>query len=946
MFKKKFNFLFSTLICAFFLLIGLKAHGQHYNKITAKLNGNTKTIDIIQEFKYYNSSNDTLSMLYFNDWVNAYSNKNTPLAKRFEEQFKKSLHLTKDEDRGSTKIFSIIDDTYTEIDWFYTSTDDILEFHLNKSLAPKESITLFLTYTVKVPSDRFTNIGYNSKGEFYLKDWYLTPAVYDGKWHLYSNKNLEDLYTGIANTDITLKYPSELFLDSNFEKKEETNSSPFKEVKLLGDYRKSCDVILSKTSSFTKHVIGRNTIITDINVSKFDEISRSIAINKVSEYIFEHLGSYPHSEMFVSTLEYRKDPLYGINQLPSFVRPYKSEFQFELKFLKTALNSFFNETLFLDPRKERWVNDALINFMMIAYVEEHYPDQKLLGNLSKIWGFRKYNLAKTKFVEQYPLVFMHTARKNNDQSLTTSNDSLINFNQKIGNRYKAGAGLSYLSDFIGKDVVFKSIREFYAYYKLRPVTAKDFAKSLSKNTNSDVSWFFDEYVTTNDRIDFKIKKVEKTQDSLKVTLKNKSGTNVPISMFGISNDSVVSKYWFTDIDSSKTFVIPKKREDRLVLNYDKSIPEFNQRDNWKSLKGFLSSNKKLKFQFFKDTEDPFYNQIFYMPSIRYNLYDGVTPSIKINNSTFLDRPFNFNISPAYAMKEKTLVGGASFSYKKYYNKTGFYLSNYGISGSTYHFQEDSRYAIITPFVSFAWRPDYFRSNKRDYFSLRYINIFRSTSDELTDVETNPDYRVLNARYGSYDKGIINYYSWLADFQYAGNFTKISFEYEYRKLFQNNMQFNFRFFAGKFLRDKTDTTFFNFALDRPTDYLFDYNYLGRSESSGIFSQQFVLADGGFKSKFENPFANDFILTINNSISVWRWIELYGDLGLIKNRNEKTRFVYDSGVRLNLVTDYLEFYLPLYSTNGWEVAQPNYAQKIRFVISLQPKTITKLFTRKWF
>jgi hypothetical protein len=41
--------------------------------------------------------------------------------------------------------------------------------------------------------------------------------------------------------------------------------------------------------------------------------------------------------------------------------------------------------------------------------------------------------------------------------------------------------------------------------------------------------------------------------------------------------------------------------------------------------------------------------------------------------------------------------------------------------------------------------------------------------------------------------------------------------------------------------------FSYAADRPTDYLFDYNYLGRSESTGLYSQQFILAEGGFKSK---------------------------------------------------------------------------------------------------
>ena len=946
MLKKKFNFLFKAILCFTLFFLGGKAYCQHYNKITATLNGDKKTINIIQEFKYLNATEDTLKTLYFNDWANAYSNKKTPLAKRFEEEFKKTFHLAKDEERGFTKIFNIVDDKFSVVNWDRTPESDIIKFNLNSALAPNESVTFVMTYQVVLPPNRFTLFGYSSRGEYYLKDWYLTPAVYDGKWHLYSNKDLEDLYTGITNTDITFNYPQNLFLVSNFEKESEIKSIDANEAILRGDYRKSCEIILSPLSSFTKHVTEYGTVVTDINVSKFDEISRAIAIEKVSKYIFEHLGSYPHSELLVSTIDYNKDPLYGINQLPSFVRPYEDQFQFELKYLKTALNNFFDETLFLDPRKERWVMDALINYMMISYVEEFYPNQKLLGKLSKIWGFRSFNLAKLKFEEQYPLLYMYAARKNIDQPLITSNDSLLKYNHKIGNRYKAGAGLSFLANYVGKEKVNESIKDFYAQYKLKPVSSKDYERILAYSVDKDISWFLDEYVTTNDRIDFKIKTVTKFEDSLQVTLKNKSGTNVPISMFGLQKDSIVSRYWFTGIDSTKTFSIPRNGEDRLVLNYDQKIPEFNQRDNWKSLKGFLSSNKKLKFQFFKDTEDPFYNQIFYVPTLRFNIYDGITPAMRLYNKTFLERPFLFDISPAYAFKEKALVGSAGFNFRQYHNKTGFYLSNYSFNASTYHFQVNSRYLSVTPSISFGWRPDDFRSNKRDYLNLRFVNIYRSVADGLEELETPPNYSVVNARYGSFNNGIIDYFSWFADAQYAGDFSKVAFNLEYRKLFENNMQFNSRFFIGKFITNTSNSDFYSFALDRPTDYLFDYNYLGRSESSGIYSQQLIVAEGGFKSKIQDPFADDFIATTNTSVSVWRWIELYGDLGFIKNKKESTRFVYDAGVRLNLVTDYFELYLPFYSNNGWEIAQPDYGEKIRFIVTLSPKTLTRLVTRKWF
>ena len=154
------------------------------------------------------------------------------------------------------------------------------------------------------------------------------------------------------------------------------------------------------------------------------------------------------------------------------------------------------------------------------------------------------------------------------------------------------------------------------------------------------------------------------------------------------------------------------------------------------------------------------------------------------------------------------------------------------------------------------------------------------------------------------------------------------------------------YAGTFLYNTTNSDYFSFGLDRPTDYLFDYNLFGRSESTGFFSQQYVIAEGGFKSQLEPAYANQWITTLNASYAIWNWVELYGDIGFLKNKHQSEFFAYDSGVRLNLVPDYFELYFPVYSNNGWEISQPKYNEKIRFIITFSPKTLVTLFTRKWF
>jgi hypothetical protein len=83
-------------------------------------------------------------------------------------------------------------------------------------------------------------------------------------------------------------------------------------------------------------------------------------------------------------------------------------------------------------------------------------------------------------------------------------------------------------------------------------------------------------------------------------------------------------------------------------------------------------------------------------------------------------------------------------------------------------------------------------------------------------------------------------------------------------------------------------------------MFELPLLGRSETSGLISQQYVYAEGGFKSKFDVRYANQWMTTTNATFNIWNWVQVYGDIGLFKNQYQSRRFVYDSGFHLNLVS----------------------------------------------
>jgi len=338
-----------------------------------------------------------------------------------------------------------------------------------------------------------------------------------------------------------------------------------------------------------------------------------------------------------------------------------------------------------------------------------------------------------------------------------------------------------------------------------------------------------------------------------------------------------------------------------------------------------------------------------MPSAEVNnIYDGLTIGSKIYNKTVLKRLLNYKIEPQYATRSKTITGSA-FIAKTHFLNRNLYQIKYGIGGSYVSYAEDLFVRKITPTLSFSFRDNNdLRSNKRKRLNLKYTSINRDRDINNTFTSTEPNYDIFSARFINSNNNLINFNVWFADFQITKSFSKLAFSYEYRHLFKNNRQINLRTYSGLFLYNNTasDADFFSFALDRPTDYLFEYNYLGRSEDSGLFSQQYIDAEGGFKSQLNPAFANQWITTLNASTTLWKYILVYGDIGLVKNKFAPSKFVYDSGVRANLVTDFFEIYFPVYSNLGWEVAQANYDEKIRFRITLDLGTLLSLFRRRWY
>ena len=958
-----------SILLPIFLLISfiLKSQENRYN-IVAFFDTENKKINIDQELIFFNNSNIELEYLILNDWANSYSNSKTPLGKRLSEEYSLKFQRSTKKQRGYTEINKI--HTVEKLDYSRLRNKiDLIKVNLTEPLKPGDSISINVNYQIRLPNDNFTGYGINKFSDVNIRDWYLTFSMLrDNKWIMESNLDLNDLSHDFSFFKVDLTYPLSHTLITDIDGVTKRSLSN-KNFKSKYEKTKNINIRLVKKSNFISYKVNNQLVITDLfkQKSKNDSLVNKIfkyandktgnniilekdpssfnkdsVILKTLKYVNKKLGIFPYKKIIISTKNISRRPIYGLNNFPEAISPFSQSFLYEFNFLKELLHIYFVKSISLHNRKEYWQIEGLVIYLLMDYVNLYYPDLKLTGKYSKLKVLKNRNYSNYNFNEQYRIFENIISSRNINQSIKTSLDSLTRVNQKIINPYKAGMGLVMLSEYLDKKTIDESIKEFYNENIFNEKGEKiiSFKEIINKKTTKNSEWYFKSFLNNKNFIDFSIKKLSNKNGLTNFKLSNNYGSNLPIKLSLIKNSSTVDVKWIKFNKKDTIIYYKSNKYDFIQLNKGKNVNEVNYKNN---LVSFNKTNKPYKFIFFNDFENIYQNQIYYMPLFGYNLYDGIMPGISLTNINPVKKIFSYKIKPFYSTKQGNILGSAKINYTKYYQNKKLFSTQYFLGGSSFHYKDNLSYTTFYPSILLTFRNSDLRSNYRQLLNLKYISINKEKNENISN---NPNYNIFNIKYiitnSSGGKGFV----FSSDLQLNNLFTKKSFTFNYRNYYKDNRQYNFRLFFGKFLKNSTKDDYFSFSTYRSRDYMFSYNLLGRSENTGFFSQQYTSADAAFKSMVDPAYSNDWLISINSGITFWQWIEGYYDFAAIKNKNIKMKTVFDSGIRLNILTGYFELYFPFYSSLGNEFNQSKYLEKVRYKIAFDPETLSKLITRRWF
>ena len=918
-----------NLIIYLIALFPIMLFGQSNNSynLEVELNSFDKTIDIKQVMKYKNISNTSVDIIFLEDWSNAYSNTDTKLAKRISDEYSRSFSFSQKKQRGSTIINKI---SSNNIDKWSRSENasDIIKLFLKEPLKINQSIEIEISYSIKLPDSKFTGFGYDNSNNFYLKNWIIAFSANSGLNLLpQSNLNLDDQSIDNSDYSIKLKLDGDYFIVSNLQNiLNEDNER--ETAQLIGSSVKDVKLNILAEDNFIELKNNQFEVETDI-FKKTPLLESENKFNRVSSFISKYFNDTEKTKLLITKQDYESSPFYGLNELPGFLSPFSDEFLEEIIFLKSFSINYINQKLNLNKRDSHWVFKGLEIFIINKYINQFYPKVKFIGKLAANKFINTYEVSKLNFSDIFINYSECVQRLNLHQLDSQPSNTLTRINEEIASPYHTGVGLIYLENLIGEEKFQSLVHKIVNSESIKKLN--DLFYDYKEN---DLRWFIDNYLGSRQSLDLSIRKT--SENFYRVSEKN--NIRVPYSVGLFKNDSVIYSERF---NTYKQIELPKLDYDYVAVNPKVKIPEINQNNNWiyKS-----RSTKPLRLRLIGDLDNPKNRNIYIRPEVTYNLYDGISPGINIINRGIKNKPFTFEIFSQYASNTENLVGALNLKYQLNDEIRKNYSTIYSVQYKTNHYDENLRYHVFFPSIVINFRDNKdLRSNIVRTFSLSNYTIRKEASDSKKFLN---DYSIYNIGHAYSEIDIVKYLRTSFNSQLSKNFGKINFVFDYRKLLDNNRQFQARLYFGKFLWNKNrDNTYFNYNLSRSGDYLFNGNYIGRSEEDGILSQQFIMAGGGFKSFFENPSTNNFILSTNLNFGIWKWFESYLDLGILKDKEEKSRYFYGTGIRLNILPDFFELYFPVSSNNGFELSQENYSSKIRFIVSYNLESLGKLFTRRW-
>lgn len=960
--------------------------------IDVRLDDKKHVLHAYEEIEYVNHSTTTLNEIYFHLWPNAYKNNETALAKQLVENGSAQFYFAEEKDRGYIDSLDFKVDQ-KPVKWILDEQYiDICKLILNKPLEPGQKITISTPFRVKIPKGIYSRLGHIEES-YQITQWYPKPAVFDQKgWHPMPYLTLGEFYSEYGSFNVRITLPKNYVVGATGDLQTATEQKWLDELAKKGAQttftkpkKNSPDIFPVSDSTF------KTLVYTQSNVHDFawfadkrfhvlkGEVELSHSKRKVTTW---SMFTNHEAHLWKNSIEYLNDAIYNYS-LWNGDYPYQqmtavdgalsagggmeypnvtvvgksgSELTLEIVIMHETGHQWFYGILGSNERDHAWMDEGINTSNEIRYLEKKYPKANLLGMKQENGIARFFDLDRP-MIDRYYMGYNLCARNHSDQAIETKSPEFTGTNYGTIVYMKTGLCFYYLRAYLGDEVYDKIMQKYFDTWKFKHPYPEDLRALFEDETKQNLSWLFDDLIKTDKKIDFKVSHIQRDTCGQEgklcynLKIKNKGDVFSPYSISSYRNDSLISKTWYAWSD-------PKKQKmdvcvfasdiDRIELNAGRQVPEINLKNNMLKIKGLFRKHEGIKVQPLFSIERHNKSQIMFTPVASWNNYDKWSLGLLLNNSFLPSRSFEYQLMPTYSFSAKRW-NGLFHSVKAFYFQSPLvHHLDIGVLASSFSFWQNASntnyYERISPYIQVNFKKSSPRSSISNTLRVQSYLV----NEYIDDYHLNNTYH--RAIYTHTNKNVLSPTSVKAEVEYKPSqflrdYVKGSITANKKWRYnQKGSHISARIFAGAFFYNNTNDARYNFRMDgiygtttsgAMLDYTYDHLYLGRSETSGILSQQFSSGGGDFKIRTPLGQSNEWITSANIKLDLpfSKNIGLFADFGYSSNN----AFLMDGGAYLSLFKGIVDIYIPFaFSQNIKDVpafTEQKFAERIRFNLHLE-------------
>jgi len=957
-----------------------KVSSQNYfqqevnNNIHVTLNDVKHELSAFESVEYINNSHDTLGFLYFHLWPNGYSDNNTELGREIIRRNGKEKLFKDPELRG------YIDSLDFEVEGSHVQWNllpgfpDICKIILRNPLKPGDTINITTPFHVKIPKGITSRLGHI--GESYqISQWYPKPAVYDKSgWHQMPYLDQGEFYSEFGNFDVSITLPDNYIVSATGNLQNEEEIQKLEMLSADTSWMKAPDSDVMdfprssghmKTLRYTEtgihdfawfadkrfHVLkgkvklpdsGREVTTLALFTNQESQLWRNAVsyINHAIWYFSKWTGDYPYNNFIAiqsalnsgAGMEYPGLTVIGLAKDPYLL---------DEVIAHEICHNWFYSALGSDERRYPFMDESITSAYESRYMDERYPGKKL-------WevSFNNRKLAKFFHIAELPvqriqeIEWLVPARNNLEQpaNLAAPEYSYDNYSSII---YSKGAlGFNYLRAYLGDSLFDTAMHDYYHIWNQKHPRPEDLRSIFESDSKKDLSWFFDDFLGTTKRLDYKIVRLENQG----LLVKNNGELNSPLLIAEMKGDSVVSEKWEEGFEGKKWFSKESDNYSELKIDPRHKMTELFRLNNNIKTTGIFRKADPFLFQLLYTIDDPDKRTLIFFPAFDWNRSDGFMAGIALNNGTIIPKPVEYFAIPFYSFHNQKFVGYGKVSVNITPYNNFIRLATLTLEGAQFGAPGNQFYHKVKTGADLNFSSDNFTNPVNQKVFGYYI-----AASDLNQIELLQQAKMRSYMQFGYlmeRSGTIDPFNMLVSLESGKSFLKTSMELNYKfSYYGKNNGLDVRLFAGTMIENSSTDQIYSFAESGRSGrelYLYEGIYPDRfgEKPKTFWSRQMTLSEGGLVTPLNDTIGySHWVCSLSFTSSLPGQVSkvpikpfvnlLFNDHG--SSITDKSQVFFEAGLKAG-IWNFFEIYFPILVSENINSVTGSLKDRIRFVFRL--------------